>query len=386
MFQWWNGNGGSKYNQFFNIFSVMASHDSKIIYNVCNLFGTLFTTLTRPQILFLTNRIFPLIKSFDKNNNYSYRFVTPRHIASDIRFSYIDGDKWFNDFIDNQKYSKGSFLYPYDETIPLTYTGNSKNFSRNVIGGKVGVYPAPDQKEYWQWLFQEWGSGEWKERGDGSHFKVPVFDESTAPIVSKNWFENCEKNHPDNFFARYGIAPNSPLVISFVNGSYQDPSQPGVVIDNNALKNLINGHSPSAPGGWVGYLEGMQSSSVSEDTYYNFIDSAYISVDPTKAVGAQNITSCDTATQVSNWTGAITSGLGIGGMAAFLGEAALGPLGLFFMFAGAATAITQGVATQSECNKKNKNASSTTPSPTNSFIKNRNRVYNNSKHKIMKTY
>jgi len=361
MFQWWNGNGGKQYNNFFNLFAVMASYDSNFIYLICNLFGTLYTNISRSQILFLANRIFPLTKSFDPNNTNSSRFVTPRHIASDIRFAYIDGDKWYNNMIDKGTYynKNDQNYYPYDENITLQYTVNDKDptiFYRTVVNGTVGVYPSSQDLQGWRMLFQEWGSGPWKIRGDGSNFQVPMFDEKTAPDVKKNWFDNCQNTHPDNFFARYGIAPDSPLVISFVNGSYQDPAQSGVVIDSTSVKNLINGHSASTPGGWIGYLEGMQSSSISYDMYINFIDSEYLSVDPSKEPGAGNLSSCD---QAGNVISASATGLGIATGGAFLWPAAgtvgwipfIGPI--LLMVAGIGLGIGQYANDNNKCAPKN---------------------------------
>lgn len=364
MFQWWNGNGGKQYNNFFNLFAVMASYDSNFIYLICNLFGTLYTNISRSQILFLANRIFPLTKSFDPNNTNSSRFVTPRHIASDIRFAYIDGDKWYNNMIDTGIYTNVNYpdqSFTYDETIPLTYNVDSTKdppvfWRKTTDNGTVGVYPSPNDTESWKMLFQEWGSGPWKIRGDGSNFQVPMIDDKTAPTVKKNWFDNCQNTHPDNFFARYGIAPDSPLVISFVNGSYQDPTQPGVVIDQNSVKNLIDGHSASTPGGWIGYLEGMQSSSISYDMYINFIDSEYLSVDPSKEPGAGNLSSCD---QAGNAISASATGLGVATGGAFLWPAAgavgwvpfIGPV--LLILAGIGLGIGQYVNDTSKCSPKN---------------------------------
>jgi hypothetical protein len=360
MFQWWNGNGGKQYNNFFNLFSVMASYDSNFIYLICNLFGTLYTNLSRAQILFLANRIFPLTKSFDPNNTNSSRFVTPRHIASDIRFAYIDGDRWYNNMIDtgvytNIKYPNQSFKY--DENITLTYKVDDKDptifWRQTTNNGTVGVYPSSNDLQGWRMLFQEWGSGDWENTAGPASppFFVPNFDKDTSkvPKVNDEWFIDCEKNHPDNFFARYGIAPDSPLVISFVNGSYDDPNESGVVINANSVKNLINGHSASTPGGWIGYLEGMQSSSISYDMYINFIDSKYLSKNPAKEPGAGNISSCD---QAGNIISATSSGVGLGSAGLFLLES--NPVtAVFVMLIGASLGIAQYVNDNSKCKSQN---------------------------------
>lgn len=386
MFQWWNQNNGKQYNKFFNLFGVMASYESKFLYYISNIFGSLFNTINREQILFLANRIFPLTKS--STGNDPSRFVTPRHIANNIEFSFIDGDKWFNDFLKNKKYvnPKTGEYYSYNENIPLSYTvdqgddpDDPTKFYRNVDESTqtVGIYPSSIDREGWRMLFQEWGSGKWKIRSpDDPNFRVPEFNQDTAAQIEKNWFTNCENQHPDNFFARYGIAPDSPLVICFVNGSYQDPAQPGTKINSNSFKNLIN-NTNNTPGGWIGYLEGMESSSISEDDYINFIDSKYISIDPSKSPGSGNLSTCDSSTQVTNWTNAAATGGGIAGMAAFLG---LTTAGIGFIIAGIALFAIQGISQQVSCNQQNSKKTSTT---LNKKLKN-NRFNNYSKHKIIK--
>ena len=375
MFQWWNGNGGKQYDKFFNLFGIMASYDSKIIYTITNLFGSIFNSINRSQIIFLVDRIFPLIKSFDPNNRNYSRFVTPRHIASDIRFSLQDDDKWFTDFFKKGYDHPDGNHYLFDELIPLKYVDSGRKdsdnniiYDREIINNKVGIYPSPLANKDWQYLFEEWGSGKWVGEAGRSNFLIPdknnpVYKNGTVKL---NWLDY--EKHPDNFFSRYGIGPDSPLLVSFVNNGYSDPNQPGVFIDATALKTLINGHSPSTPGGWIGYLQGMESGITSANTYKNFIDSEYLAVDPSQGPDAANTSTCDTAAEVSNWTSALSQGAGIGGMAAFLpaaetiGSFLLGPAGIFLGL-GVAIFLSSGITSQVNCNKENnKNKTKTTTS------------------------
>ena len=221
-FEWWNGNGGANYTKFFNLFAVMSSYDSIIFYYISKLFGNLYNQISRPQIIFLVNRIFPLMVSDLPDNANRSRFVLPSHIAKDIKLSKGDGDKFYNDFLKNQKYTNpvSGISYSYDDSLTLKYDYTNKTHpTRTVVNGKVGVYPGPSASSSndWKSLFIEWGITEWIPYKDSPDFLTPKMDEDNA----KAWLDTTTR--PDNFLARYGIMPDSPLIISYINNAYNDP-------------------------------------------------------------------------------------------------------------------------------------------------------------------
>ena len=94
--------------------------------------------------------------------------------------------------------------------------------------------------------------------------------------------------------------------------NFNDPKT-GLKLDPECFTNLIGGNSPSLPGGWISYLNGMESSSISADDYTNFIYSKYLTNNPSDTGGKTS--TCDVA---GNWISGISTAVGIGGMAAFM--------------------------------------------------------------------
>lgn len=347
-FEWWNGHGGANYTKFFNLFAVMSSYDSILFYYVSKLFGNLYNQITRPQIIFLVNRIFPLMVSDLPNNANLSRFVLPSHIAKDIKLSKGDGDKFYNNFLKNKYYTNplNKQIYSYDDTITLTYdysdTTNTPPIpTRKIVDGKVGVYPGPSAaaSNDWKSLFQEWGVKEWLPYKDSPGFLIPTM---TPVTVVSDWLNTTAR--PDNFLARYGIMPDSPLIISYINNAYNDP-RTGLKLDAACFTNLIGGNSPSLPGGWISYLNGMESSSISADEYTNYIYSKYLTTNPADTGGDTSV--CDVAG--NDISGAIT-GVGIASMAAF--AVALGPATMFaFVAAGIGLGVAQAYFANEKCKK-----------------------------------
>ena len=125
--------------------------------------------------------------------------------------------------------------------------------TRKIVDGKVGVYPGPSAaaSNDWKSLFQEWGVKEWLPYKDSPGFLIPTM---TPVTVVSDWLNTTAR--PDNFLARYGIMPDSPLIISYINNAYNDP-RTGLKLDAACFTNLIGGNSTSLPGGWISYLNGM---------------------------------------------------------------------------------------------------------------------------------
>ena len=200
IFRWWTTNGGKNYEQFFNIFSVMSSHYSVVLYYITQLTGTLENQLNRSQIQFLINSVFPFVTGF---TTYDPRhFVLPCHVCKDIKFKISDGDRLFNNWVN---------VNDLVENVSATFDEKDGTVTRT----NKGIYPLLSSGNQWRLLLSSWGS-KW------------ILEENTSiwiPDKSEDgWAEwlNIEK-HPDNFLARYGITPDSPGIIGFINNSYNDP-------------------------------------------------------------------------------------------------------------------------------------------------------------------
>jgi len=348
-FEWWEGNGGKNYTKFFNLFAVMSSYDSIIFYWFSKLFGNLYNQITRGQIMFLVNRIFPLMRSTNPDNINTSRFVLPSHIANDIKLS-RGQDKFFDNFLETALYTNpiSGDTFRYDDSVQLRYDYTNPDKPVRKVDketGKVGVYPGPSSSytNDWLTLFKEWGSTEWTAPYPLSpQFQLPTMNDT----VVKAWLgTDTTSVRPDNFLARYGIMPDSPLVISYISQSFNDP-RTGLKLDPQCFTNLIGGNSSSLPGGWVSYLNGMESSSTSADDYTNYIYSSYLTENPANNGGKTS--TCDVAG--NDISGAVT-GIGIAAMAAFVFE----PLGLAaalgFILVGGGLGAAQAVNANNRCQK-----------------------------------
>uniref|UniRef100_A0A6C0D0J0 Uncharacterized protein n=1 Tax=viral metagenome TaxID=1070528 RepID=A0A6C0D0J0_9ZZZZ len=315
IFEWWNSNGGQNYDNICNIFSIMASNDSVILYMLSKLSGNLTTySMELAQIQFLISSIFPLIK--DSQNDDIFRFVLPRHVCKDITFKKEDGDYYFNNWLlDNPKYTTDIKL-TYDSTCNRVYNTD----------GNCGVYPNYTDINGWKCLFREWGIKDWD--NDSSNPSEAVIEE---------WL-NVEK-HPDNFLARYGIKPDSPLIISFIKGEYNEDS---LKLDRQAFLNLIGGTSGNV-GGWIGYMLFMKNSNISADEYNNYLFSKLNTGSITRPSNPAKI--CSGTQTASAALSGITSGAGIAGIAAFLPF----PANLIAGLVGIGTGIATGINDANKC-------------------------------------
>ena len=250
VFQWWNSNGGDKYSKKLNMFAVMSSYDSYIFYLFSSLFGTLTNQIDRSQINFIVNRIFPytVTTGIEKIT----QFVLPRHMVESVLFKRGDNDKWFNAWLDKTKYDPDSLLIYDFTTDPPTKIPDPNT-------KLIGVYPSIQDRQAWKQLIKEWGAKTWIQSGDKSSFEVPSLPSDEV----KNWLNYDIR--PDNFLARYGILPDCPLVVTYINNYNQDPLT-GLKLDPQAFANLIGGENV---GGWIGYLNGSKSGDMSSDDYFN---------------------------------------------------------------------------------------------------------------------
>jgi len=347
MFEWWNNNSGNLYSKDFDIFAIMSSYDSIIFYWISSIFGTLNTQIDRAQIMFLVNKIFPL--TITPGISEITQFVLPRHMVVSIQFTRGDNDLWFSKWLDDTGYDDQSFLTynsipepkPNDKGEIIYNTADIVRIADSRTK-KIGVYPSPNITNDWLYLFVQWGAKTWMKEKDGTML-VP----SLPPDEATEWLD-CEK-HPDNFLARYGIMPDSPLVVVFLSNLYNDP-RTGLKLDAIAFKNLIG---VSNPGGWVGYLNGLYKSDINYDEYVSILYTTYaIRVDIPKPK-ASTSADCDTSANALSCIGTAMGPIGVGVMG--------GPIGLAIgCFVGLGLAIWQGVNTQNKCDAEKKDDDKTT--------------------------
>ena len=352
---WWANNGGPQYDNQFSILNCMLSYYSSLLYFLNGMTLNPQQVLNLDQIKFLVGDIFPYQRFTDADGNQNGLLI-PRHICESVLLKTADGDQLFNNWYQTDMVS-GNF--GRNENIPLIYpaaqvgtktvgnaTYNTLTFGLPKVDQTtqtVGVYPTNGDTNSWMGLIAEWGGSDLVWQPDKSDsFYAPEINPGITPGDSNGlqWFNwnNSGAPRPDNFLARMGIPPDSPLVVYFCTGKY---SVGGMPVDASALLNLLSGSGPN-PGGWIGYLQGR--SNVSVDEYRNYI---YTKVDwvgkPPKI--------CNPSDQTGNTAMAATSSAISTGLMC-LPLLAMGPLGIF-----GAIAATAGMATMSGIKASNASSS-----------------------------
>jgi len=162
----------------------------------------------------------------------------------------------------------------------------------------IGVYPSASDTNSWMGLIAEWGGPNLRWQPDESKKFYSPEPLPTQSDGSGLWWFNYQGTgspRPDNFLARMGIPPDSPLVVYFCTGKY---SVNGLPVDASALLNLLEPAGANA-GGWIGYLRG-RGSTTSIDELRNYI---YTKVDwlsaPNKPCNSSNST-LNTASAVAS--------------------------------------------------------------------------------------
>lgn len=313
-YKWWNSFDGKKYNDLFSLTTFLLANYNLFTYGIARLFfNTVMSDLNRTQITFIKNNLMIYMKvpgGADKSFDIINDFFVPRHLCDNILFTTGEDptfDKWV---IENKR----------DPSIVLEYDENGKPKNN-------GVYPGIFDRVGWEHTFTSWGCGNWSKH-PGSEISMPFydeknkkFDEDTTKYI-KEWFD--KEKHPDNVFARYGIRPDSYLVISYVNNKYNDQ---GMELDPEALKVLMGGHAYGSQGGWLGFITGVDSEKGS-DSLANILYGSY-GPNTTGGTGSNAGKNC-------NAYGSISAGLSTGGLGLMTGPAApivtpLLALGGFFL-------------------------------------------------------
>lgn len=307
IFDWWNNNNGSAYSAYFNLFTVVSSNYSTIWYYLSKLQGGPLNQLNIDQIRFMIAQIFPYMTYVD-DQNVQQGIITPRSICQSVKLLSTDNDVLFSEWL--QTATKAT--YTVTEGAPLVYQQNPSvngTYTYTLVPNvapyenTVGVYPTTKDYASWSAVILEWLGPGWVMIADADGILHPTISDSTMKDSLAVWFTNKGKGRGDNFLARMGILPDTPLVTYFCNNKN---SVDGMVVDPIAFENLLDPIG-SVAGGWVGFLNG--SSHSNYDDYVRVIRSSTdfpLPITPT---------SCQQPDIVKGVGTAATTALGIGVMA-----------------------------------------------------------------------
>ena len=264
LFDWWNGNGGSTYSTQFSLSTCMMSYYSTPLYYFSKLTISPQEFLSLDQIAFLVGDIFPYLRA--TVDGVQSGILIPRHLCESLLLKTTDGDTLFNNWYQtlNVNRDENSYLVygsPTSSKSPADSQGNTYTYldfglpKADTNTSLIGIYPAPSDTNSWMGLISEWGGPALKWQADKSNtFYSPEVLSTVQDGTNLWWFNynNTGAPRPDNFLARMGIPPDSPLVVYFCTGKY---SVDGLPVDASALSNLFQSAGANA-GGWIGYIRG----------------------------------------------------------------------------------------------------------------------------------
>ena len=306
IYTWWDEYDGNQFNKYFDMTIFLIAFHSSLLYQILSLTTQSFVSnMSRTQIVFLATIVLPNIKTRNEKDGFNGHCL-PRHLCKSIKF--IQGeDDLFDKYLSATK---------SDPVLPAVFD-EAGEIIRDKETGKKGVYP--DNTNYYGWLqkCQEWTGRLWVNKQNGLKFP---YDSNTSTddvqIIVTEWFNI--KKHPDNFFARYGITPDSPLIIGFCNGAYNDPNT-GLIFNVQSAITLLGGTDENTAGGWLGYTLG--SSTLSSDQMLNYIRTTYMANSkPPPQVPIKKKRDCGAKTMTEGVTAGASGAL----MGAFMGPTPAG--------------------------------------------------------------
>ena len=256
LFDWWINNGGNKYNDKLNLFTVATANYSPLMYYISRSISTPLNQLEVPQIRFILGQLLPYLTYVIDGTQSG--LLTPKSLCETVLLSSTDKDEYFNYFLQNSYCSLGT---KYSEAAHLTYTqkpDDNPNKPKNASWFKYdrdnnGVYPSIDDQKSWIGLILEWLGDDWVIESDKNTLLSPLYIGNSKNSY-EHWFDNGQYGRPDNFLARMGMFPDAPLVLYFCDNRY---SIKGMKIDSQSFSFLLGGAGGVNAGGWVGFLNGL---------------------------------------------------------------------------------------------------------------------------------
>jgi hypothetical protein len=280
LFDWWANNGGSQYDNQFNLFAMCAANYSTPLYYMSKFLASPLNQLDIPQTRFVIGQLLPFTRHV--SDGVQSGVITPKSLCKTVLLSSQDNDVLFNNWFENDAQRGG---LPIKEGYPLVYIPN--NAGKNALGRDTytyslqkntgsnsdgyGLYPDSSDRPSWCGLILEWlGDGWVMEMNDEDGLLHPVSKDGSNATTAK-WFQNNgtgqDIGRADNFLARMCITPNCPLVIFYCNNYYISQENK---VDTQAFVNLLSNAGSNA-GGWIGFLNGFNN--IGTDEYIGILDS-----------------------------------------------------------------------------------------------------------------
>lgn len=256
LFDWWINNGGNKYNDKLNLFTLATANYSPLMYYISRSISTPLNQLEVPQIRFVLGQLLPYLTYVIDGTQMG--LLTPKSLCETVLLSSTDNDEYFNYFLEHTYSTIGK---KYSEGVALTYTQKPDTNPKKPTNkswfkyerNNNGVYPILSDQSSWIGLILEWLGDEWVIESDETTLLYPVYIGNSENHY-KNWFDNGQYGRPDNFLARMGMFPDAPLVLYFCDNRY---SIKGMKIDSQSFSFLLGGAGGVNAGGWVGFLNGL---------------------------------------------------------------------------------------------------------------------------------
>jgi hypothetical protein len=307
LLKWWqDGDKGKHYNNVVSVWLILSyTQGNYFLYIIQSLFLPPVVQLSRAQVDFIEGSLFKYQTYLDPVTNTSQGILTPKQLCDTVLLHKGDEDANTPGFTawlkkhpnrvqgEHSATDAGFYLTFAPPTVKGTITATGAayyDFTATPILGTTsyGVYPCVEQSGAcnldWLGCIQAWLNGgidsnqkKWFWTKDANDVWQPYAENANDPDLLKAWFNVADQ--PDNFIARYGIMPESPLIIYFANGTY---SVRGMKVDSQAFINLVNVE------GWVGFLNGLgQNASLDDMKALCFSKTDFTQIPPLKPC-AQN--------------------------------------------------------------------------------------------------
>ena len=264
LFDWWVNNGGNKYNDKLNLFTLATANYSSLMYYISKSMSTPLNQLEVPQIRFILGQLLPYLTYVIDETQYG--LLTPKSLCETVLLSSSDNDASFNYWLTNSyphnfpagtKFSESTALeYEQAPHDPPKDTQNENKLWFDYKRKTNGVYPSLSDQGGWIGLILEWLGDGWVIESDSTNDNIlnPQYIGEDQKSSYNNWFNNTAEGRPDNFLARMGMYPDAALVLYFCDNRY---SIKGMKIDSQSFSFLLGGAGGVNAGGWVGFLNGL---------------------------------------------------------------------------------------------------------------------------------
>jgi hypothetical protein len=280
-FDWWKTNGGDKYNHQFDLFTVICANYSTPLFYLSKLFASPLNQLDVQQIRFVIDQLFPY--TIYVQNNKKRGLLTPKSFCETVKLSSTDKDDLFDAWFTNPATPSIRGGKGIKEEIPLVYVQSSAItgpkgetwYTYNLKAtedGFYGLYPDNTDTTSWSGLILEWlngtpGATAWVMEPDKNDVLHPRYTLDDGKAYTKWFLDNGtdeDAGRPDNFLARMGIMPDTPLVTYFCGAKF---STDGMPVDAIAFQHLL-APSGTNSGGWIGFLNGIKGGTDGSQDYY----------------------------------------------------------------------------------------------------------------------